>query len=374
MNMTLAILLVTSLTCVGLLGGWASTSGRHWFLRTSVFVGAGALLLLIPAYEPFVAFVLQGAVVAVGVQLARWWRRRQDANFASPDRPRFSLITLLSVMVFVAIASAVGARLPALNFRVGQSVVLIGLTAGWATLVGLWMVHGRLVRWWLRLMVGLALTLMVSLPLVWYDRLLPSFAGYSGWPSDDALVASLGYPVAELEPIWIPIIVGVAWIVASVLSLIAGLSVTTLFRWNSRAKRVLARGMLLLLAIVLTVPLADVYYRLMTPLPIPKAALPDPNGYDDFVAAGEMAKNWKFNNTAYGYDTAPVEELAAAVKEMEPAYERLVVGLAKETRAPVDYFSDLSFEISVLQSNRSLVRAGRTRSVCATRRPNRRRG
>ncbi len=75
MELALAALLVSSLTCVGLLALWAETSRRHWFLRTAVFVGTLSLLLLIPAYEPFVAFALQGAVVASGVQLARRWRR-----------------------------------------------------------------------------------------------------------------------------------------------------------------------------------------------------------------------------------------------------------------------------------------------------------
>ena len=39
MELALAVLICTSLTCVGLLALWAATSPWHWFLRTAIFVG-----------------------------------------------------------------------------------------------------------------------------------------------------------------------------------------------------------------------------------------------------------------------------------------------------------------------------------------------
>ncbi len=92
-----AILLVSSLTSVSLLAIFAATSRLHWFWRTMLFLGALAPLLLIPAYEPFIAFVLQGAMIAVGVQLVNWRAaRKRGEPFV---KSRFSLRTVLLAMV-----------------------------------------------------------------------------------------------------------------------------------------------------------------------------------------------------------------------------------------------------------------------------------
>ena len=43
-----------------------------------------------------------------------------------------------------------------------------------------------------------------------------------------------------------------------------------------------------MLSLLIVVPLVPVYWRLATPRPIPKTALPNPNGYDELVEAGKM--------------------------------------------------------------------------------------
>ena len=61
----LVVLLATSFTCVGLLSLWAA--GRRGIGScAAVFLAVLSPLLLLPAYEPFVAFALQGTVVACG--------------------------------------------------------------------------------------------------------------------------------------------------------------------------------------------------------------------------------------------------------------------------------------------------------------------
>jgi hypothetical protein len=60
-----AILLISALTTVSLFAVWAATSPGNWFWRTMALLGAMSPLLLIGAYEPFVAFVIQGAVTTV---------------------------------------------------------------------------------------------------------------------------------------------------------------------------------------------------------------------------------------------------------------------------------------------------------------------
>jgi hypothetical protein len=42
---------------------------------------------------------------------------------------------------------------------------------------------------------------------------------------------------------------------------------------------------------LIVMPLTAVYWRLATPLSIPKTTLPNPNGYDDLVQAGKMLQN-----------------------------------------------------------------------------------
>ena len=143
-----AILLISALTTVGLIATWAATSPGNWFWRTMAFLGAMSPLLLIPAYEPFVAFVIQGAVVAAGAQLARWRqaRRSGEAYFES----RFSVRTILLAMVPMAVLTAAGVQLiedKELNW-IGS--VRIGIAAGVISLLGLWIATGRISLGWLR--------------------------------------------------------------------------------------------------------------------------------------------------------------------------------------------------------------------------------
>lgn len=285
MLVAIAKLLISSLVCFGLLSAWAATSPRHWFVRTGVLVAAISLLLLIPAYEPVVVFAMQGLTVAAGVQVARWWGRRKERHGLLPKRTRFSLATVLLVTVYVAITAAVIAKLPELNFRAWQSVVLIGFVSGLATLLGLWMVHGRSVRWWLRVVVGLVLALGISLPLVWGDWFLQSMAQGYGWPRPEpksvTFAGTLGANTAdELTSAWIPITIAITAICSCTFWLLAGTiatrpnAIANLLYFKKRWKRVLSRGVLFLLAFGITAPSADICYQLMTPLPIPQTMLP----------------------------------------------------------------------------------------------------
>ncbi len=340
----LAQLLFSSLVCVGLLAVWAATSPRHWFLRTGAFTAALALLLLIPAYEPLVVFALQGTVIAAGVQGACSWRRRKEPESRHPSPTRYSLATLLLLTVFVAIAAAVFSRLPEQGFVAWQCTMLTGVVSGIATLLGLWMVYGQRMRWWQRVVLGLVLSLGISLPLVWDDWLLSGFGFYD-----------------ESATLWIPIIVCVTVSLSVLLWLMEGLANGNSAWSRSRWKRSLAIAALLLAAIALVRSPAEVYYQLMTPLPIPQDVMPNPNGWDDLVAAGAIAANWKFSNTSYYHDTAPLKELTAAVNEMKPAYERVQIGLAKDVQKPIDYSVNADIDLDRLMNLRTLARtlAGR---------------
>lgn len=63
--------------------------------------------------------------------------------------------------------------------------------------------------------------------------------------------------------------------------------------------------------------------------------LPDPNGYDDLVAAGKMVTgDWV---KAGRIDAAPAEVVGPLVAENGKALERIQVGLGRESRFPLDY-------------------------------------
>jgi hypothetical protein len=175
MLVALAKLLISSFVCFGLLSAWAATSPRHWFVRTGVLVAVLSLLLLIPAYEPIVVFALQGLTVAAGVQRARWWRRRKEGRGLLPRRTRFSLATVLLVTVYVAIAAAVFAKFPEQGFSAWLNMILVGVVTGTAILLGLWMVHGQLARWWRRLALGIVLSVVIALLLLWDDWVISLF-------------------------------------------------------------------------------------------------------------------------------------------------------------------------------------------------------
>ncbi len=373
MIQALALLLVTSLGCGGLFSAWAATSPRHWFFRTGLFAAGLALLLLIPAYEPLVVFLLQGVVVAMGVQLVRWWRWQAEGKKRAPRQTRFTLATLLLATVYVAMAAAVAVRLPTLNDRAWSSVVLIGVAAGLATLLGLWVAHGRLVRWPLRVGLVLVLTLSLSIPLAWGDWFILSTEFYQ-WPPTDAVSYGGMYGVyGEGEPIlvWVPILLGIATISGIAAWLFTRLAVTGQAVisppgcFSSRWKRLLAGSLLILLVFVLLLPPVGVYYQLLTPLPIPALKLPDPNGWDDLVAAGKMVENSNSLSIINNYDAATQSQLATAVKTLAPAYQRLNIGLERPGLCPVSYDGP-GKNIDSISAMRTLARALAGRGRLAT--------
>ncbi|HJQ80497.1 MAG TPA: hypothetical protein VJ828_11105, partial [Lacipirellulaceae bacterium] len=190
-ELILALLLVTSFTCVGLLALWAATSPRHWFLRAAMVVAALLPLLLVPAYEPLVVFALQSIIVVAGVFVYRWRRARlaQQApqpTTVDPESPtgfRFSLSSLLLAMVLLAVASLIIARLPKLNHYAWSSALIIGAACGSATLIAAWMVVSP--RKWLAWPIGLVLCIGFGAILWGVDWFAYSLVKQLDWPPRD---------------------------------------------------------------------------------------------------------------------------------------------------------------------------------------------
>ncbi|MCI0335695.1 MAG: hypothetical protein L0228_21015 [Planctomycetes bacterium] len=341
-ELVLATLLVTSFTCVGLLALWAATSPRHWFLRTAIVLTVLAPLLLIPAYEPFVVFALQCGIIAIGVAVYR----------KSSLSRRFSLLTFLLAVVLVAMCALIAIRLPRLNVHGWSTLVLNGLGAGVATLVGGWWCVGRrkIVAWPLGVIVCLVIGFLLSM----FDWFFPSIANYTSWPPElDAIAAILpGFGSTE-RPIatWFfipPLIALATWLALLTLNAAA-------IRLNShhsatdgtstqpaKRLRVIARFAVVAGVVTFAAFPCFVLSKLLTPDPLPNTSLPTPNGYDDLLAAGRLVSATKFSGGAGGnfdYETATQKELAAEVAKSEPSYERLTIGLSRPCLVPIEYYA-----------------------------------
>ncbi len=371
MEIALAALLVSSFTSVGALAIWAAASPLSWFLRTASFLSLLSLLLMIPAYEPFVAFVLQGATVAAGVHLYRIQLHKTPNNHR-----RISLAGLLQAVAIVSVFTAVAARLPRLNFLAWQNVVLSGITAGLASLTSCWAVHGREFSWRFRILLGVLSSVIFSLPLVFADCFVMSISGWNSWPPEKLGIApglasfmgGSGYSEADVAVFWVTAIVGVVCFLGSLLWLLSGVNATSTKSSQTPAYCTVAS---LALFILLLTPSLYVYHKLMTPLPIPEQTAPANNGYHDLTSAGRVAEAGKFNALNFDADSASREALRAAVIEMEPAYDKLRVGLSKKVRMPIDYESPDGFGVPYIQAMRSLARSksGRARLAMQENRP-----
>lgn len=367
MEFALATLLVSSFASVGLLALWTATSRRDWFLRTSVFVGTLSLLLLIPAYEPFVAFILQGAVTAFGLSAYR-----RFIHSAASTSTSFSLATLLRMMVIACGAAAVAAKLPTLNMLAWRSVILLGITTGLATLVSRWVVYGVSLRLGWRCVVAVILITCISLPLVFGDWFVPSVNGLLGWPPIPLQGFNFsgmfgGYSEDDTVFLWFPVV-----------ELI--FVVQILFLWHAqggfaihmraptkRYQRIYRFLVLAALSSVLLAPTIGIFYKLMTPLPIPEQKLPADNGFDDLLAAGRIAVAGQFDSFNFDADTATDKELSLAVAEMQVAYDKIREGLTKEVRMPIDYQSFDGYGLPEVQALRALARCLSGRAQLAAR-------
>jgi len=192
-----SLLFFVLFTCGGLLAIWAATSPHHWFLRTTFFLGPIAILLLYSAYHMFAMLVAQGATVAAGVSIAQWRQRRKCNGLQPTPQLRFSLTTLLLVMVLVSVGAAVVGQMQGVSFRGWQGFLLNGLFAGMATLAGVWVVCGRLWYSQLRLCLAMVITFVLLPSAWWYATVRVLRTGI------------FTMPVA----IWVPILLAMAWTV-----------------------------------------------------------------------------------------------------------------------------------------------------------------
>ncbi|TWT85844.1 hypothetical protein Pla123a_06510 [Posidoniimonas polymericola] len=324
-----ALLLFTTLTSVGLIAAWAATSTRHWFVRTMAFLAVASLPLLIPAYEMFVAFVLQGLVVALGVQAWRW-RRRDRADRGGS---RFALRDALLAVVPLAWVLAAFAAQEEFVFLDLLSPAMVGFAFGLTTLLALWASRGGLQRWSLALLG----TVIVAVPLAFFEQTLPEVRETLEWTYDgeqkilDALLVSTNSFDVHLE--WLVVSIGVAVAVA-VLTKLCFLGTPGTYRSSSR----LRLGTGVALALLTVAPLLYMLARLTHRTPIPECTLPDPNGFEDYLqAASALPASPTVDTWAFDVDTATTPQLQAVVAEVDQALELVRSGVTKDVFRRLTY-------------------------------------
>jgi hypothetical protein len=354
MAYAVAILLISALTTVGLLALWAATSTAHWFWRTMGFLAAISPVLLIPAYEPFVAFVIQGAVVTAGVQFAKWrTARKQGESFF---KSQFSVRTVLLAMAPLGLLTAVAVRLPVLNQYAWQSFVLIGLGAGATTLAAWWVTYGQSSNWIVRFLLALLVVSVCSIVLAWGDYFIYAIDASAGWPPDPpnfAVTNFFGsYDQDAAIFIWTPILLSVLTMVG-VGSKIMVASRVGIPSGRLQKTRYAIGGILLVAS---AIPAAVAFAVLMSPLPIPSAEVPNPNGYDEFKAATNiLPTNLMVNSGNFDSETATELELQQASDEIAPALDRVRQGLNHPAIIDLEYHED-DLEIDTIQSFRTMAR------------------
>jgi len=225
------------------------------------------------------------------------WEDELDESFESRV-PSLSLATLLLFVVVVAVVTSVAARVPEWPLHHWFQLVAQGLTAGAAGVACVWIVYGR-GPWWLRLpaipilLFGFASTLFVLGEIIrvlrdWANNVYKPLNQYWNAASNSA---SWGMSF-WLRVVGIGMLAMVTW-----LMLVRRAGLFDPFRESAeapigtrevdrgtRAARVAAVAVFIIIA---SLPLA-VLYRLALPPAIPTLTLPEPNGWDDLLAAGEM--------------------------------------------------------------------------------------
>jgi hypothetical protein len=315
----------------GLLGIWAAVVERHWFLRVSVVSLFLLAALLIPAYEVLVEFGVQIATIALALRLYRHGLRGPR---------KFSMATALLAMLVAAVASAIGARIPTWPGDVWIRLVGIGLFAALASLLCLWIACGAR-RWSYRLIGGAAG--VVCLLAAYYVGWFVSYLGDARYGSPEWQRKFEAYFEISYFKTWL------AWALPTIL--VGGALMTSLLvlarvsGWFSSSDQpatqsavhvVLVRASLIFFAACITTPLLLILYILVNPPEPPAIDSPNPNGYEDLIAAGEMVPD-DMLRVLRQRSSMTVAEQTAFMEKLQPAFARIAEGLQKKCRVARPY-------------------------------------
>jgi hypothetical protein len=329
----------------GMFALWAAASKRHWFVRTVVVAAAVLATLLIPAYELAYQLGIESLVVVGGLTAWRRWRlgNADPKNSQGPER-RFSLSLekLMLVVVIVAVATAVISRTPSIDDHRWYDLVISGVTAGAICLACVWLVCGR-ASWRKRLLLApfLVVALAAATHFIkwagetfryWMFSTSPladylQIAWRDTWPGISFWTTTVGIGMAVLCA-WLLLMQSSGWF-----DPFHGTTSAPAYCPVARRRIVLARCATVILFCVASLFPIALFYRLLTPTPIPKVDLPVPNGFDDFVAAGRMVGPTVAAKLV-AWDQLTDAQLAHELAKLEGAFSRMREGFTKECLHP----------------------------------------
>ena len=176
----------------GLAAIWAAISPGRRVIRVAVVALPLACLLVIPAYEPLLFFVIQWLIVGLGMKIGGTIQRRLNGNAmtAAPSIPaiRFSLATLMLGTVGIALLLMVVIRMPRHPFGVWQNLLLAGCTMGGGNIGGLLAGVFPGGWWWWRIPVAVLMAVLLAVPLACTDHFLLAFPDFrSDGPFDSSI-------------------------------------------------------------------------------------------------------------------------------------------------------------------------------------------
>lgn len=288
----LALIAACAASLYGLLALWVGRGRGPWFVRAAVLAGAIGMMIPVPAFDLAIVFLSESLTIIAPLWLLatlRAARRRTAADESeSPDANdggyRFSLADLFLFTLFAAGIASLGAYLPAKHRDFWLSYALIGAGAGVVSLAAAWAALGRRSRW-LRASVLLTAALAVGFILRRLEApgelnellfseyaFFPATAGPPVWFAPGVAI-SIGIIVSA----WLGALKYSAWraFFDRLESTAANTDEPKIAPW----KRLAVRIELVLLFAIILLPVAETYFKMAFPLPIPHVDTLDPNGY-----------------------------------------------------------------------------------------------
>lgn len=334
-DLVLDALLATTFTCVGILSLWAGICRWHWFIRTMAAIAPLAALMLIPAAEPFLFLFTQMAVVVTGAAVYRWWTDRvrnhpSDEPASLPHRWkfnfRFSLTTALLLTAVAAVLLAVVIKIDQKAWWYWREILATGIAMGSVVLVSAWLVVGSWKLCW-RLPVITVLIVVACLTLRQFNY----------WPS---LLSPLRDYNAVWVMVWPPVVISTSLLIGVNVALLRQSTLLPFFGCGqtanaatTRIRRTIAATTLFALIVsCLALPLYTVW-QLLDPLPRLVIEPPEPNGFDDLVAASQMLLVSPVLNKRV--EPANTDELADEIGAHSAGYDRIRLALSRDIVNPI---------------------------------------
>lgn len=377
-ELLLAAVLISTLTLQGVASVWVADLPWPWLVRASLMAVVLSPLLLADIAEPFAILLLEAATVFAGLYLWGIWKTREGTGHSRVPQQslpstwstgaRVSLTSLLLATGIAAVLFAVAAATPELNAKAWTSMVLIGCCAGLCTLIARGAVRSR-AHCLLVVSAALAGSVLLAVPLAFFDWFVPSLVGWAGWPPES--IPSVGFLGIgnEERPIglWFFICPGITL-----------LGLGSLYAWDLPRKDAAAQQtdlrrrddaevgawrlfrpfLRLVLVPVFLIPAWTLWVLLRAPQPLLQEPQPL-NGHETVTKICAAISTSRFEKIGHDWDTVPEKELTAIMPELRENLDALHRTLQLPSQVPIN------FAPSDLQTDHLMNVRATARALCA---------